>query len=235
MSDTDYNKLLGNNITSNYRKCQIGVKYKIDKETKKVAESLDSSKKMECYASRPAFITFKDHKPNCRNNAKCRLINPANNELKLVSKKHLENIIANIASPINVNQWQNTTTVTTKGKSRFIKFDIVEFDPSISEELLNRFISFARSITTISESVINIIYHWRKSLLFNKTSAWLKKGNNSLFDVTMGSHCGAEICELVGLYLLNRLSTVIDKRSVGLYRNDGIAAIISGIIVVLRR
>ena len=159
MSDTDYNKLLGNNITSNYRKCQIGVKYKIDKETKKVAESLDSSKKMECYASRPAFITFKDHKPNCRNNAKCRLINPANNELKLVSKKHLENIIANIASPINVNQWRNTTTVTTKGKSCFIKFDIVEFDPSISEELLNRFISFARSITTISESVINIIYH----------------------------------------------------------------------------
>ena len=51
----------------------------------------------------------------------------------------------------------------------------------------------------------------------------------------MGCHCGAEICELVGLYLLNRLSTIIDKRSVGLYRNDGIAAIISGIIVVLRR
>ena len=44
-------------------------------------------------------------------------------------------------------------------------------------------------------------------------------------DVTMRSYDGAEICELVELYLLNRLSTVIDKSSVGLYRNDGLAAI----------
>ena len=41
----------------------------------------------------------------------------------------------------------------------------------------------------------------------------------------MGSYDEAEICELVGLYLLNRLSTVIDKSSAGLYRDDGLAAI----------
>ena len=40
----------------------------------------------------------------------------------------------------------------------------------------------------------------------------------------MGSYDGAELCELVGLYLLNQLSTVIDKSSVGLYRDDGLAA-----------
>ena len=33
------------------------------------------------------------------------------------------------------------------------------------------------------------------------------------------------IHELVGLYLLNRLGTVVDKSSVGLYRDDGIAVI----------
>ena len=44
---------------------------------------------------------------------------------------------------------------------------------------LNRSISFARSITTISDSVINIIHLSRKSFLFYKISAWLKKGNNS--------------------------------------------------------
>ena len=60
---------------------------------------------MECYASHPAFITIKDHKPNFRNNTKCRLINPAKNELGLVSKNHLEKIIVNIANTINVNQW----------------------------------------------------------------------------------------------------------------------------------
>ena len=46
-----------------------------------------------------------------------------------------------------------------------------------------------------------------------------------MFDDTMGSYDGAEIYELVGLYLLNKLSTVIGKSSVGLYRDDGIAAI----------
>ena len=95
-------------------------------------------------------------------------------------------------------------------------FDIVEFYPSISEELLNLSISFARSIITISHSDINIIHHSWKSLLFNKTSAWAKKGNNSFFDVGMGSYDEAEICELVRLYLLNQLGTVIDRSSVGL-------------------
>ena len=38
---------------------------------------------------------------------------------------------------------------------------------------LNRSISFARSITTISDSVINIIHLSRKSFLFYKISAWL--------------------------------------------------------------
>ena len=43
------------------------------------------------------------------------------------------------------------------------------------------------------------------------------------FDVTMGSFDGAETCELVGCYLLSLLT---DKygQSVGLYRDDGLAA-----------
>ena len=56
-------------------------------------------------------------------------------------------------------------------KPRFTKFDIVKFYPSVLEELLNRSISFVRSITTIRDSVINIIDHSIKSLLFNKAFA----------------------------------------------------------------
>ena len=51
---------------------------------------------------------------------------------------------------------------------------------------------------------------------------WIKK-NNSEFDVTMGSYDGAEICELVGLFLLHELSTIIPKDLTGLYRDDGLA------------
>ena len=41
----------------------------------------------------------------------------------------------------------------------------------------------------------------------------------------MGSYGGAKICELVGLYLLNPLSNVIDKSGVGLCRDNALVAI----------
>ena len=41
----------------------------------------------------------------------------------------------------------------------------------------------------------------------------------------MRSYDGNKICELVGIYLLNRLSTVIDKSGVALYRDNGPVAI----------
>ena len=43
------------------------------------------------------------------------------------------------------------------------------------------------------------------SLLFDKDNVWVKK-DNSEFDVTMGSYDGAELCELVDLYLLDLLT-----------------------------
>ena len=38
----------------------------------------------------------------------------------------------------------------------------------------------------------------------------------------MGSYDGAEICELVGIYILTRLATIIKKSDCGLYRVDGL-------------
>eukprot|EP00794_Sanderia_malayensis_P001438 gene1438-biopygen1186 len=39
----------------------------------------------------------------------------------------------------------------------------------------------------------------------------------------MGSFDGAEICELVGLFILNKLATKYGKDNIGLYRDDGLA------------
>jgi hypothetical protein len=52
-----------------------------------------------------------------------------------------------------------------------------------------------------------------------------KDGSNSLFDVNMGSFDGAEICELVGLFVLNHLGKRFGKENIGLYRDDGLAII----------
>ena len=38
----------------------------------------------------------------------------------------------------------------------------------------------------------------------------------------MGSYDGAETCELVGLYLLNKLTKIIPANQLGLYRDDGL-------------
>lgn len=44
-----------------------------------------------------------------------------------------------------------------------------------------------------------------------------------MFDVTMGSYDGAQACELIGLYMLSKLTPLL-KSSVGLYRDDGLIA-----------
>ena len=47
--------------------------------------------------------------------------------------------------------------------------------PSISIELLDRSISFAKSLMDIEGNIINTINHARKSLLFDDSGAWVKK------------------------------------------------------------
>ena len=43
----------------------------------------------------------------------------------------------------------------------------------------------------------------------------------------MGSYDGPEVCELVGLYLLSKLTDFLEEGRVGLYRDDGLAAVVS--------
>ena len=131
-----------------------------------------------------------------------------------------------------MNQWRNTKQViewfgNIKDKERhsFNSFDIVDFYPSISEKLLDEALSWASNLTTTSDNNISIIKHARKSLLFNTIKPWTKEDSERLFDVTMGSHDGAEICVLVDLFILNHLSKKFGKETIGLYRDDGLALI----------
>ena len=64
--------------------------------------------------------------------------------------------------------------------------------------------------------------HSRNTILFNKEEAWKKK--ESLFDVSMGAYNGAEVAELVGLYLLQQIKEALPRLDFNLYRDDGIAA-----------
>ena len=60
-----------------------------------------------------------------------------------------------------------------------------------------------------------------------KDEAWVKSKDPEC-DVTTGGNDGAKICELVGLYLLNKIAgddKPFSKDDVGLYRDDGLGKI----------
>ena len=83
-------------------------------------------------------------------------------------------------------------------------------------------IQFARLHATIDDKDLRLIMHCKKSLLFFGNETWKKKSTESCFDVTMGSFDGAEICELVGLYIQSNLENILPKTNFGLCRDDGL-------------
>ena len=160
-------------------------------------------------------------KPNFTNNPTCRLINPSKSEIGIVSKKILQRVNAKIVSTTDLNQWKNADSVLAwfnkipnKPSYSFIT-DIIDFYPSISEDLLIEALTFAAQLDEITDKEKATIIQAKNSLLFDENVVWCKKESNSLFDVTMGSFDSAETCELVGSYLLSKLSPLLGN-AVGL-------------------
>ena len=230
VSTKDYDKLLTENITKTYKKTAASAVMHVNKEAKTIATKLGVADRIEQYANRNAFLTLKDHKVNFESNPKCRLINPAKSDIGVISKFYLDGVNTKLRQRLQVNQWRNTdevihwfTAIPDKRHSRFIKFDIADFYPSISQDLLCKAINFADTNScSIDSDAVNVIMHSRKSFLFESCgNIWVKKENED-FDVTMGSYDGAEICELVGLFLLSELNRILGTNKAGLYRDDGL-------------
>ena len=90
---------------------------------------------------------------------------------------------------------------------------------------MNETIQFTRNYHNINDDLINTITNSRNAFLFYYGDPWVKNDTLQHFDVTEGSFNGAEICELVGLYLLIQLKDIIANESVGVYRDDGLAVV----------
>ena len=230
MGGAQYERLLQENVTKHYKVAQENAYNNINKEARTIASGLDIADRMDIMAKRESFITLKDHKDNFENSLPCRLINPAKSEMGKISKQILDGINSKLRSELDITLWKNTAAVIKWFRSidmkegcTFISFDIVEFYPSISEDLLERAIRFAKERVEITDEEVGIIMHSRKSLLFSKERTWMKKEGTGLFDVAMGSYDGAEVCELVGIFALSQLPERFNRRDVGLYRDDGLA------------
>ena len=220
----DYMTLVDKNVTKTYKKTNPKVPDMITLKDKIIAEKLELADRIEASAPRDSFITLKDHKPDFINNPTCRLINPCKSEIGIISKNILDRINHEITQATKVNLWKCTKEtiewfkdIPEKEKHAFITFDVCDFYPSISEDLLLKALNYASRFTTITQQDRHIITHAKKSLLYHQNSPWTKKNANNMFDVTMGSYDGAETCELIGAYMLSLIAPKF-KNEVGLYQ-----------------
>ena len=173
----EYNKLLQDNITASYKKVGKENVQRISTEAKAIAQSLQLDDRINIMAERNAFITLKDHKANFANHPTCRLINPAKSNIGKISRQILQRINNNIRKKTNVTQWTNTSSVLewfkkidNKSAYTFIEFDIVEFYPSISAELLNQALDFAENYDNIKPNERDIIVHAKNLFYFMATT-----------------------------------------------------------------
>ena len=134
-----------NSITSTYRKANSNIKKQISKAGKKLMRDKEVIKRMETNEESNSFVTIKDHKENLDNHPTVRLINPAKNELEIISKLILDHINNKISQKFELNQRKNTNIVIdwfkqikNKHLYKFATFDIKEFYPSIVERLLKK-------------------------------------------------------------------------------------------------
>ena len=136
-----------------------------------------------------------------------RLINPAEKSVNKYSTISTLKSEKDKVQPVEKHIWSDVTNWFTnrpdKQKNSSASFDINSFYPSITEPLLSKAISFAKNYTTISHKDTVIIVYCLKSFLFGNETAWTKKNHSNMFDVTMDSFNGAEVCELIGLFLLD--------------------------------
>ena len=222
-----YNKLLRDNVTANYVKCKTDVKKKINTQAAKITRDLDIDNRVEIMPCKNAYVTLKDHKPNFYNEPKCRLINPTKSNVGIISKQILQRANERIRKITKLKQWRSTndviqwfTSTNTKRNAQFIQLDIVEFYPSISRELFRQALEFAESIVPFTTTEKAALQNARMSILHHDNTTWQKK--NGIFDVTMGAYDGAEVSELVGLLILDKIKTQFPEIDFGLYRDDGL-------------
>ena len=222
-----YNKLKRDTITSDYKINSTDTINEINESAARITDSLDISDRVESIALKEAYVTIKDHKPQFPDKISCRLINPTKSNIGKISKHFLTKINDKLKTKLNLKQLKNTNetiewfnTLNNKTRLKFFQFDIENFYPSVSEKLLEDSLNFASQHTNINEIEKETIRNARKSVLINDGKIWSKKSGP--WDITMGAYDGAQVTDLVGLYILHQLKTNIPEIDFGIYRDDGL-------------
>ena len=224
-----YKQMMFKEVVKNYKKAPPDLEKELNSEAKMLAHRLGIADRVEKYNTKNCFIMIKDHKSDFKTNPECRLINPAKTQIGRFSKIIVQEICNSLRLALNINQWRSTKDCIKwfeeyekDDRCSFIKYDIKDFYPSITERTLDRALDLAKEYMVIPLDKVEIIKHCRKTLLHYEDSIWIKKGEGGNFDVSFGAYDGAGICELVGCVLLYSMNKIMDPCSHGLYHDDGL-------------
>ena len=139
---------------------------------KEVVKDFELETRVMYTAPVPAYVTLKDHKPNFNNNPTCRLINPSKIEIGKISKQILSRVVNEVRDKTQLTLWKNTDSVIKwfeslerKDSLQFIQFDICDYYGSISKELFQEAVNWAKNYSEISEKEENVIFQAKASLL----------------------------------------------------------------------
>ena len=111
LTKDEYNDLLDNAVTATYKRATERIEDIINKEGMKYTKRADVFDRIEINGTINCFITLKDHKENFVNHPTTRLINPAKNEIRRVSKSILDKMNICLCEKLKLNEWKNTTHV----------------------------------------------------------------------------------------------------------------------------
>ena len=125
---------------------------------KNIANTFKLDNRIKSLTEKEAFLTLKDHKPNFDNKQNCCLINLTKSEIGIMSKKFLDQInffYSILKWPHAVAKFLNShfmvPKIPLKGKCKFLKFKIVDFFPSITEDLPTKLLEFAQNYVEVDE------------------------------------------------------------------------------------
>ena len=168
-------------VTAHYVMTDADTVNNINREARNITNELEISDRVEPITHRNAYITLKDHKENFPNDVKCRLINPTKSNVGKISQQILQNINKKIRDELNLQQWRSTPealkwfkSLANKTRLKFIQLDIVDFYPSISENLFNKTLDWASKTVPINNKTRAILNNARQSILFHNNATWKK-------------------------------------------------------------
>ena len=176
VSKASYERVMHENVTKTYKKCNTNKSNSINFKAKQIAGKLKIFDRVQKLDENEAYVTIRYHKEGFLD------INPSKTGIGKISKQILDRVSNTILVKDKVNQSKSTYSliewyrnIKRKDQCSFVVFDIESFYLSISTQLFDEAVSFAKLYYDFTSDDLELIMQSRKTLLFWQDRTWVLK------------------------------------------------------------